>query len=393
MPEHLAPTHGRLGSVWRWSLAILISLVSWGAIAIAMSEANISDERIIGWFFVGDIALGILSFCLVPMRHKWPFGIALATNLMATVSGSSAGPATWTMGSLAARHWWRGLLAVAPAAVLAGIVQERLYPGEDDLPLWASIVFGLLIAGIVIAVGWAMGSQRNLMDSLRERAHTAEREQQARVAQAQAAERTRIAREMHDVLAHRISLVAMHAGALSFRTDLTREEQSTAAKTIEENAHQALRDLRDVLGVLRDPTAPTDAPPELPQPLIGDLVRLVEEERAGGMRVNLDQQLTGDVTDNLGRTAYRIVQEALTNARKHAPGTVVDATLAGSPAEGLTVTVHNAKPVGRVRHALPASGLGLIGLEERVTLAGGRFAHGPDPDGGYLVYAWIPWES
>jgi len=392
MPETSAPGYGRLGSVWRWSLAGLISLVAWGFTAVSMAEANVDHEPIIAWFFVGDLALGLASVLLVRVRHRWPLGVAVATNLAAFVSTSAAGPATWALGSVAARHRWRDLVLVGPLVVVSGIVQERLYPGEDDLPVWAAILFGALIAGIVIAVGYAMGAQRDLMASLRERAVTAEREQQARVAQAQAAERTRIAREMHDVLAHRISLVAMHAGALRYRTDLTPEEQATAARTIEENAHRALQDLRDVLGVLRDPTVPTSSEPERPQPVISGIAGLVEEERAAGMRVSLDDTVVGELPDARGRTAYRVVQEALTNARKHASGTSVTVSLSGSPADGLTVTVRNAAPVGNHPSPLPDSGLGLIGLEERVGLTGGRLRHGPDARGGYVVDAWIPWQ-
>ena len=209
-----------------------------------------------------------------------------------------------------------------------------------------------------------MGSQRQLVDSYRERALTAEREQRARVAQAQAAERTRIAREMHDVLAHRISLVAMHAGALGYRRDLSAEEQATAARSIEDNAHRALSDLRAVLGVLRDPLHPAGAAPERPQPGLDDVATLVGEEVAGGMRVRLSNRVEGDVPAGTGRTAYRIVQEALTNARKHAPGTTVEVEVDGTPADGLVVAVRNAAPVGHVAPAaLPASGLGLLGLQ------------------------------
>lgn len=388
-----ARPHGRFGSVWRYGLAGVISLVAWGAIAIAMSEAGIGEEPIVAWLLVGDPALGLLTFVLVRWRHRWPGPVAVATGAASFVSATSAGPASLAVGSLASHHRWRLLAVAGPLNVAAGIVQERLYPGDDSLPVWASILFGLLIVGIIIAVGYAMGSQRILMDSLRDRAETAEREQQARVARAQSGERTRIAREMHDVLAHRISLVAMHAGALSYRTDLTAEEQGTAARAIEENAHRALRDLRDVLGVLRDPTTPTDAPPELPQPVIGDVTRLVAEERAGGMRVTLDDTLVGEVADTPARTAYRVVQEALTNARKHAPGTAVTVTLSGRAEDGISVRVHNAAPIGATRSRWPDSGLGLVGLDERVALAGGRIEHGPDAAGGYVLSAWIPWQA
>lgn len=392
MPDSTPMATSRLSSLWRYALALLISAVAWGAIAIAMNEADVGEEPIMAWLLVGDTALGLVSFGLMRFRHRWPGPVAVTTGALSFVSAASAGPATWAVGSMAAANRWRLLTFVIPLNIAAGVVQENFYPGDDDLPLWAAILFGFLIVGIVVAVGYAMGSQRTLVESLRDRADTAEREQQARVAQAQAAERTRIAREMHDVLAHRISLVAMHAGALSYRTDLTPEEQATAARTIEDNAHHALRDLRDVLGVLRDPTIPVSADPEQPQPVISDIARLVEDERASGMRVSLDDAIVGELPDNQGRTAYRVVQEALTNARKHASGTSVTVTLSGNPDDGLTTTIRNAAPVGDRRSTLPDSGLGLVGLVERVGLAGGLLTHGPDATGGYVVDAWIPWQ-
>jgi signal transduction histidine kinase len=150
-----------------------------------------------------------------------------------------------------------------------------------------------------------------------------------------------------------------------------------------------------VLGVLRDPTRPTGTAPERPQPGLDDVAVLVAEERAGGMRVRLSDRVEGELPASTGRTAYRIVQEALTNARKHAPGTAVTVDLAGSPEDGLVVAVRNAAPVGSgpSRASLPASGLGLIGLAERAALAGGRINHGVDAGGGYAVRAWIPWDS
>nr|WP_255670020.1 histidine kinase [Aeromicrobium wangtongii] len=229
------------------------------------------------------------------------------------------------------------------------------------------------------------------MATLRERAVTAETEQAARVAQARTAERARIAREMHDVLAHRISLVTMHAGALVYRQDLSADEMRAAAGIIQDNAHEAMVELREVLGILRD--GPGDAHPELPQPAASDVPALLDEARSSGMR--LEQVGAVDlaaVPESLGRTVYRVVQEALTNARKHAPDTLVTVTFAGGPSEGLRVIVRNPMPIGAGARA-PESGLGLIGLAERTALAGGTLTHRLSPDRAFILTAWLPWPA
>jgi signal transduction histidine kinase len=153
---------------------------------------------------------------------------------------------------------------------------------------------------------------------------------------------------------------------------------------IRESAHQALQDLREVIGVLRAPVG------ELPQPTVADVQLLVAESGRAGMRVDLRTETSGAAPDGVGRTAYRVVQEALTNARKHAPGAEVGVRVAGAPGQGLTVEVHNAAPAG-VPTPGPRSGQGLVGLAERVALAGGRLEHGPTTDGGWRLSAWLPW--
>jgi signal transduction histidine kinase len=197
---------------------------------------------------------------------------------------------------------------------------------------------------------------------------------------------------MHDVLAHRISLLSLHAGALEFRPDAPPDEVARAAGVIRASAHQALEDLRAVIGVLRDD--PDGAQPERPQPTLADLEALVEESRAAGMRLGLAWRLAPEaaVPDGLGRNAYRIVQEGLTNARKHASGSAVDVTVSGAPGEGLQIEVRNRLPVGAVAGApIPGTGTGIIGLAERASLAGGRLEHGRTDAGDYRLWAWLPW--
>ena len=197
---------------------------------------------------------------------------------------------------------------------------------------------------------------------------------------------------MHDVLAHRISLLSLHAGALEFRPDAAPEEIARAAAVIRASAHQALEDLRAVIGLLRDGTG--GETPQPPQPTLAALPGLLEESRAAGMRLHADVRVAdlAAVPDPVGRHALRIVQEALTNARKHAASAPVDLRIEGAPGNGLTIEVRNPAPVlAAGRPKIPGSGAGLVGLAERATLSGGHLEHGLDEDGDFQLRAWLPW--
>jgi signal transduction histidine kinase len=194
---------------------------------------------------------------------------------------------------------------------------------------------------------------------------------------------------MHDVLAHRLSLLSVHAGALEFRPDAPAEEVAEAAGVIRESARAALDELRGVIGVLREDGSESLTEP--PQPTIADLGALVEESRAAGMRITTQIEL-GDAapTAAVGRTAYRIAQEGLTNARKHAPGAAVTLTVE-APDDDLRVEVRSLAPVAvPAAPPLPGAGTGLIGLAERVTLVGGELESGVDPAGAFVLRARLP---
>ncbi len=164
------------------------------------------------------------------------------------------------------------------------------------------------------------------------------------------------------------------------------------AGVIQENAHQALVELREVLGLLRD--GPGDAAPERPQPDAADVTALIAEAQAGGMRVSPTIDLDLDrVPPVIGRTVYRVVQEGLTNVRKHATHTAVTVDLTGEPGTGLEVVVRNKMPIGAPVQELPTSGLGLIGLGERVELVGGHLDHEVTPTRDFILSAWLPWPS
>jgi signal transduction histidine kinase len=197
---------------------------------------------------------------------------------------------------------------------------------------------------------------------------------------------------MHDVLAHRLSLLATYAGALEYRPDSSPEKLAKAAGVIRTGVHQALDELREVISVLRD-TEIDELPGGRPQPTFQDLRALVDESREAGTTIAYDDRVNDPTTlpPATGRTAYRVVQEGLTNARKHAAGHPVTLIVTGEPGDGLRIALTN--PGSNGTSLTPGSGTGLVGLTERVQLAGGTLDHGKRPDGGFRLEASLPWPS
>jgi signal transduction histidine kinase len=159
-------------------------------------------------------------------------------------------------------------------------------------------------------------------------------------------------------------------------------------------ARQALEELRTVIGVLREVSGEGSATPPLPQPTLADIPRLVEDTRQTGEHISLDMRVdqADAVPGALARDAYRIVQEALTNMRKHASGSEAHVGVTGAPGHGVHITVRNTDPMrGQSGPTLPGSGAGLLGLQERVDLAGGSLVHGTDGSGNFVVQADLPW--
>ena len=244
----------------------------------------------------------------------------------------------------------------------------------------------VFLIGVLLVVpmtfGLWVGTRRQLIDRLHERAARLEREQHMMAEQAITAERTRIAREMHDVVAHRVSLMVLHAGGLE--VSATDRRTVEAAGLIRTTGREALAELRGILGVLRDDSGASA--PTAPQPVLADLDRLVGEWRAAGMTVTRQDTGQGPPPPAaVQRTAYRVVQEGLTNAAKHAPGAAVTVHLHRDERR-LEVEVAN-DPASVPASPMPRSGFGLTGLRERVALAGGRLSAGACPDGGWRLRA------
>ncbi|GAA3138250.1 histidine kinase [Planomonospora alba] len=351
------------------------------------------DERVKAlsipmWLFHLDQAIAALGCAAIWLRRRRPVELAVALIVLSAFSELIAGPMLLMLFVVAVHRPPRTTAAVFALSMVASVV-FAVVRSDTGSPLM------LLLVGVPLqaaAVGWGLfvHHRRRLVLSLRERAVRAETEARLRAEQARYYARQEIAREIHDVLGHRLSLLSVHAGALEFNPGAPAEDIAHAAKVIRESAHQALQDLREVVGVLRAPVG------ELPQPTLADLPQLAEESRRAGERVELLEETAGAVPDGVGRTAYRIVQEGLTNVRKHAPGAEVRIRVAGEPGAGLAVEVRNTAPAAvPVPASVPSAGAGqgLTGLSERVALVEGRLEYGPEAQGGWRLAAWLPWPS
>ncbi len=365
----------------RIALELSLALVAVG-LGIFFLLTSISDDG--GAPLPLEVVSGALAAIgLVLFRRSHPVALALVVIPLGIFFALPMGAIPVVLFSVGLHR--RGWVATGVTALHAGPTAVIYFVALGDTRLfYETIAFLVLLDICVVAIAMLVRSQRQLVASWAERARQAEEGQRLRIEQARLAERERIAREMHDVLAHRISLLAVHAGALEVRRDAPAAEQQ-AAGVIRECAHDALEDLRTVIGMLR---APAD---DRPQPTLGDVPALVEQSRGAGAEVGLELDGGDGVPETVGRHAYRIVQEALTNARKHAPGAPVRVAISGRAEHGLDVAVAN--PLASGGPALPGAGAGLAGLRERVQLVGGRLEHGPTPGGEFRVKAWLPWPA
>ncbi|WP_102157884.1 sensor histidine kinase [Zhihengliuella halotolerans] len=381
----------------------VLSLVFWGMLLPEDPDALPAAEsgRLFLLFAVdvlaGLTALGLLALALLPLDDGGPRPhpmTALVPGLIvvaASAVSTLASPAALiVVGSFAARRPRFWFPVAAGLCFAAGWFYTFVVdPSTEVLRFWEFAAIMAAVLGITGLIGWGRRSRRSLIRSLRQEAVSARREREAHAEQARAAERTRIAREMHDGLAHQLSLISLHAGALEYRRDLDAETIRRTSDVIQQTARSASQELRSVLTVLREQDAGTT-----PQPTLAAIGELVSAARSAGTPVELtdDDGLAGasahQPSDVTIRALYRIVQECLTNARKHAPGQPVRLTLAGGPAHGIRVLAGNGVAAAPAGGADP--GFGLIGLRERVELLGGRLRVDCSGD-RFTVDAELPW--
>ncbi|MGD1220109.1 MULTISPECIES: sensor histidine kinase [Streptomyces] len=422
----------------RWRSAVLD-----GGLALA-SAAECAGE---GVRFANDaglpvpvgVAFGAIAGSVLLLRRKWPIAVVLVSiaitpaqmgflmGLVGLYTLAASELPRRIIGALAGMSF-AGMLIVTFVRAHQGVVRGDVTMGDWFVP-FISITTAIGMTAPPVLLGLYVGARRRLMESLRERADSLERELQLlaeraeeRAEWARNEERTRIARDMHDVVAHRVSLMVVHAAALQAVARKDPEKAVKNAALVGDMGRQALTELREMLGVLRtgegtDTRASSAAVPPAPSvplaavgaaaaaaasraaddsvdgPCLAELDELVGQSAAAGMVVELS--VHGDVRDYapaVEQTAYRVVQEALTNVHKHAAGAKTHVRLAHRVSE-IAMQVENECPpepgdVSSVR--LPSGGNGLLGMKERVAALGGVFVSGPTDAGGFRVSAVIP---
>ncbi|MEV7858944.1 histidine kinase [Streptomyces hirsutus] len=349
------------------------------ALAAAVNGASISGGRYVAPVIASAVVCAVAL--LVP-RLRWPLAAFLVTAVTAWWGWLTVPLLGIVMFDLAVAR--RTRVAVGCAAVALGV---NLF-GCPATRVWADerYVSALFVLTLAVVVGLWLGNRRGLIQALAADMEHLRVEAQLREEAARVAERSRIAAEMHDVLAHRLSLIALHTGVLSTRSGTLPPPVAERVGLLRTTSVEALADLRDVLGVLREPD--TTQPGATLTPVMREVRELVDEARAAGQHIELTTEARPEQAPTTHRlAAYRIVQEALTNARKHADGAPVTVRVDYRP-PATRVEVTN--PPGTPRTDTGGSGYGLIGLRERVTTLGGHLNAGPAGAGAWRVAARIP---
>ncbi|MFJ5884055.1 sensor histidine kinase [Kitasatospora cineracea] len=402
--------------LWWWArrrgAALDVALAAVSAAECAAGAYGLVRDRL-GWGLpatVVCVVLGALAGASLVVRRRWPvvpvvvalvfvpgfFGVVLLVVSLYTLA------ATWEWPSRRARVLVLSAVAMVETfgmVLFATTAPSKAPPAEPLPPTWVFVVISAFVAvGMAVApmvTGLYVGARRRLVESLKDRAQGLEGElslladqARERAWRARVEERTRIAREMHDVVAHRVSLMVVHAAAVERIVPKDPAKAQQSARLIGETGRQALDELREILGVLR-----MTEPQEQVEALVGglaELPELVEQSRVAGMAVTLT--VSGEHLEYVAeaeQTAYRVVQEGLTNAHKYAGGARVVVLLAYVP-NGVRVSVVNECPGGVAPVALPSGGNGLVGMRERVVALGGAFHAGREDGGGFRVEAVLP---
>jgi signal transduction histidine kinase len=374
----------------RWGLLLLAAVVVVGAFVpisggpvpylLAASGAPPVFALLLSFVLAASALVGVL---LLPRTHRPLIAVGLVGWLLMSAWVTLCVASCLAARTARRRVWYFPVASVAVVLPTAlGLVVGRA--GLVPFDIWAALGGVGLFVALPFVLGLWSRARRDVLDGLRERSAQLEREQAARAEQARMQERARIARDMHDVVAHRVSLMVLHAGAL----EVNAKDSGTAAtaELIRTTGREALAQLRGAIGVLKSATADTSP---VPQHTLVDLDRLLDQSREAGIPVvRHDAGTPLRLPALVEHAAYRVVQEALTNVHKHAGAARTDVEVRYRDAE-LEVAVTNAAPRSPVE-PLPGTGIGLVGLRERVELLDGEFVAEPRVDGGFAVSARFP---
>jgi signal transduction histidine kinase len=365
--------------------AVPLGLLALAGLGVVAGNYLAENRPGLAWM-IAPLAVGsVLPVALVFYRPLLAWRLALLMIFLGPLAATAREPWPWNPVQIIGFLVVHAVLAVTTAsgvtAWATALSIVGIFTYAEQANAWGAAVLVVAIA----AVGDIVYRRRQARHQLAEQAELTELE---RARRAVLEERARIAREMHDVVAHHMSMIAVQAETAPYRVPGLPDPARTELATIATSARAALADMRKLLGVLR---AESEDAPREPQPGLADLPALIGTAQRAGVTVSFTGDDLAEVPEAVGLAAYRIVQEALANAARHAPGGPVEVGARARDGR-LELTVRNGPPRPR---PVPAGGggHGLTGMRERAELLGGTFRAGPDGRGGYLVEAVLPYAA
>jgi signal transduction histidine kinase len=359
----------------RGDLALAAVLTAAGVIEIWLEAHTLPSNR----------SAPLILLVTIPLiwRRRWPLLVMAAVFVGAAISreapyldSTCAAIAAYSIGT----HERRRLVGLLELAILGVVVMATFGGVVLSIPTFIA-PFAVLFA--FWTVGALMRQGRAKADAMAERARRLETEQRLSLAVAQAEERARIARELHDVVAHSVSLMVVQAGAARQVVERTPDRAIGALEAVGETGRRAMQELRTILGVLGDSGGDRD-----PQPTLADVGAIVETIKEAGLPVSLEVRGTARfLTAALELAGYRVIQEALTNALRHSRLAITRVVVEYRPDEVMIEVLCDGPAT-----ASGSSGRGIAGMKERVGLVGGRLEVGPGVERGFNVRAWLPFD-
>lgn len=383
----------RLSRVVDALLVVVTASVGIAGMAVARTDPDVEAAAL-------TVPLGVLAVAAsLPLwwRRRWPLGMLGAfaavlsvgaavdeAGLFAVQVACVGGVLLFAIGAWSSRRWW----SIGVVGALALVLWAGALADGGNLVSSTALVFALVVLPVVL--GYATRTRRQYVAEVERRLAEAERDRDVRAHQAVVLERQRIARELHDVVAHHVSLIGVQAGAARTALDSSPDITRAALEAIEVSSRAAVGEMRQLLEVLA-PSSPDDG--WAPQPALDQLPGLIDRWRAAG--VTVDAVLTGDpsvVAPTVSLCCYRVVEEALTNVARHSTASHVSVRVAIGSSVHVEVIDPGPPRADGVASTADAgrTGRGLVGMRERVASCGGRLDVGPSSDSSFRVLAEVP---